>query len=186
MVPFMSRCVRFSFFFFVIPFLGLFVSLFTLWDRTLHSDGLQQPQVSSVQPASLRLCWVYVSAISVCFWTPILLLGHPGSFRSTHDLKCMRKQTGPRFHFPSERRGTKPTTWVPSTNIQPKPGFKLGAEQALLRYFPSEFCAFEIQLINVIDDVLTTMFYVKMLALSWPQFLSDLLEMWYMCSITQH
>ena len=123
--------------FFAFPLLGLRVSPFTLWVPTLHTEGLQQPEVSSVQPASLRLRWVYVSAISVCFWTPRLSLGHPGSFRSTHDLKCMRKQTGPRFHFPSERRGTnKPTTWVPSTNIQPKPWFKSGAKQASTALLP--------------------------------------------------
>ena len=132
MVPFMSRCVRFSFFF-VIPFLGLFVSLFTLWDRTLHSDGLQQPQVSSVQPASLRLCWVYVSAISVCFWTPILLLGHPGSFRSMHDLKCMCIVALPHEQY---------------TNIQPAQclgrysnlgSYGWEASTLPLRYFPSPF-----------------------------------------------
>ena len=92
--------------FFVFPLLGLRVSPFTLWVPTLHTEGLQQSEVSSVQPASLRLRWVYVSAISVCFWTPRLLLGHPGSFWSTHVLKCMRTQTGPRFNVPSERRGT--------------------------------------------------------------------------------
>ena len=53
------------------------MSPFTLWVPTLHTEGLQQSEVSSVQPASLRLRWVYVSAISVCFWTPRLSLGHP-------------------------------------------------------------------------------------------------------------
>ena len=66
------------------------VSLFTLWVPTLHTEGLQQSKVLNLQPASLRLRWVYVSAISVCFWTPRLSLGHPGSFRSAHVLKCMR------------------------------------------------------------------------------------------------
>ena len=110
------------------PLLGLRVSPFTLWVPTLHTEGLQQSEVSSVQPASLRLRWVYVSAISVCFWTPRLSLGHPGSFWSTHDLKCMRTQTGPRFNVPSERRGI--TTFsntqshgctVPGPGIEPGP-----------------------------------------------------------------
>ena len=116
------------FFFFAFPLLGLRVSPFTLWVPTLHTEGLQQSEVSSAQPASLRLRWVYVSAISVCFWTPRLSLGHPGSFWSTHDLKCMRTQTGPRFNVPSERRGI--TTFsntqshgctVPGPGIEPGP-----------------------------------------------------------------
>ena len=45
-------------------------------------------------------------APSVYFWTPRLSLGHPGSFWSTHVLKCMRTQTGPRFNVSSEGRGT--------------------------------------------------------------------------------
>ena len=48
------------------PLLGLRVSPFTLWVPTLHTEELQQSDVSSVQPASLHLRWVYVSAISVC------------------------------------------------------------------------------------------------------------------------
>ena len=71
-------------FFLVFPLLGLRVSPFTLWVPTLHTEGLQQSEVSSVQPASLRLRWVYVSAISVCFRTPRLLLGHPGSLMFVH------------------------------------------------------------------------------------------------------
>ena len=92
--------------FFAIPLLGLRVSPFTLWVPTLHTEGLQQSEVSSVQPASLRLRWVYVSAISVCFRTPRLSLGHPGSLTSVHDLKCMRTQTAPLFNVPRGRRGT--------------------------------------------------------------------------------
>ena len=87
------------------PLLGLRVSPFTLWVPTLHTEGLQQSEVSSVQPASLRLRWVYVSAISVCFRTPRLSLGHPGSFKSAHGLKCMRTQTAPLFNIPRVRRG---------------------------------------------------------------------------------
>ena len=93
-------------FFLVFPLLGLRVSPFTLWVPTLHTEGLQQSEVSSVQPASLRLRWVYVSAISVCFRTPRLSLGHPGSLTSVHDLKCMRTQTAPLFNVPRGRRGT--------------------------------------------------------------------------------
>ena len=33
----------------------------------------------------------------VCFRTLRLLLGHPGSLTSMHDLKCMRTQTAPLF-----------------------------------------------------------------------------------------
>ena len=33
--------------------------------------------------------------VSVCFWTPRLLLGHPGFLRSVHDLKCICTQTAP-------------------------------------------------------------------------------------------
>ena len=85
---------------------GLHVSPFSLWVPTQHTEGPKQSGVSNVQPASLCLRWVYVSVIYVCFWTPRLLLGHPGSFWSTHDLKCMRTQTGPRFNVSSEGRGT--------------------------------------------------------------------------------
>ena len=107
------------------PLLGLRVSLFTLWVPTLHTEGLQQSEVSSVQPASLRLRWVYVSAISVCFRTPRLSLGHPGSLTSMHDLKCMRTQTAPLFNAPRGRRGNRaqvpfprihPVTW---TGVEP-------------------------------------------------------------------
>ena len=48
-----------------------------------------------------HVCWV-----SVCFRTPRLLLGHPGSFKSAHGLKCMRTQTAPLFNVPRGRRGT--------------------------------------------------------------------------------
>ena len=50
------------------------------------------PPVGSHIPFSGRLC---MPAPSVCFWTPRLSLGHPGSFTSVHDLKCMRTQTAP-------------------------------------------------------------------------------------------
>merc|ERR1711963_992334 len=50
------------------------------------------PPVGSHIPFSGRLC---TPAPSVCFWTPRLSLGHPGSFTSVHDLKCMRTQTAP-------------------------------------------------------------------------------------------
>ena len=91
----------------VFPLLGLRLSPFYPFGfPTLHTEGLQQSEVSSVQPASLRLRWDHVSAVSVCFRTPRLSLGHPGSFKSAHDLKCMRTQTAPLFNVPRGRRGT--------------------------------------------------------------------------------
>ena len=45
-------------------------------------------------------------AQSVFFWTYRLLLGYPDSFKSAHDLKCMRTQTAPLFNVPRGRRGT--------------------------------------------------------------------------------
>ena len=33
-------------------------------------------------------------ARSVCFWTPRLSLGHPGSFKSVYEHICMHIQTG--------------------------------------------------------------------------------------------
>ena len=46
------------------------------------------------QPHSVfgALC---MPALSVCFRTPRISLGHPGSFKSAHDLKCIRTQTAP-------------------------------------------------------------------------------------------
>ena len=37
---------------------------------------------------------------------PTLSPGHPGSFTSVHDLKCMRTQTAPLFNIPRGNRGT--------------------------------------------------------------------------------
>ena len=61
------------------------------------------PPVCSHIPFLGRLC---MPAPSVCFWTPRLSLGHPGSFTSVHELKCMRTQTAPLFNVPLGRRGT--------------------------------------------------------------------------------
>ena len=57
------------------------------------------------QPHSVfgALC---MPAPSVCFRTPRLSLGHPGSLTSVHVLKCMRTQTAPLFNVPRGRRGT--------------------------------------------------------------------------------
>ena len=78
-------------FFFCDPLIGVACEpVYPFWVPTLHTEGLQQSEVSSVQPASLRLRWVHVSAVSVCFRTPRLSLVHPGSFKSAHVLKCMR------------------------------------------------------------------------------------------------
>ena len=54
----------------------------------------------------LHIRWVLCVCHICMYWTPRLLLGHPGSFRSAHILKCMRTQTGPRFNVSSEGRGT--------------------------------------------------------------------------------
>ena len=45
-----------------------------------------------LQSAHLRLRRTYLCMLSACFWTPRLLLCHPGSLSLTfvHDLKCMR------------------------------------------------------------------------------------------------
>ena len=111
--------------FFCDPLIGVACeSVYPLGFHTAHW-GTQAAWSVECATASLRLCLVYVSAISVYFWTPKLLLGHPGTFRSTHDLKCIRTQTGPRFHVPSQRRGT--TTWVVHpypTRTMPGPGFE--------------------------------------------------------------
>ena len=52
-------------------------------------------------------CWV-----SACFRTPRLSLGHPGSFKSAHVLKCMRTQTAPLFNVPRGRREEQVTAWT--------------------------------------------------------------------------
>ena len=67
------------------------------------------PPVGSHIPFSGRLC---MPAPSVCFWTPRLSLGHPGSFKSAHDLKCMRTQTAPLFNVPRGRREEQVTAWI--------------------------------------------------------------------------
>ena len=76
----------------------------------------------------LHFRWVLCVCHICMYWTPRLSLGHPGSFRSAHILKCMRTQTGPRFNVPSERRGI--TTFsntqshgctVPGPGIEPGP-----------------------------------------------------------------
>ena len=68
-------------------------------------------------------CWV-----SACFRTPRLSLGHPGSFKSAHVLKCMRTQTRPRFNVPSEQRGVTSFSntqshrcTMPRPGIEPRP-----------------------------------------------------------------
>ena len=105
-----------QFFFFRVPLIGVACEpIYPYWVPTLHTEGLQQSEVSSVQPASLRLRWVYVSAVSVCFRTPRLSLGHPGipgSFKSAHVLKCMRTQAAPLFNVPRGRREEQVTAWI--------------------------------------------------------------------------
>ena len=83
--------MQFFSFFVCVPLIGVACEpVLPFWVSTLHTEGLQQSEVSSVQPASLRLRWDHVSAVTVCFRTPRLSLGHPGSFKSAHVLKCMR------------------------------------------------------------------------------------------------
>ena len=61
--------------------------------------------------------------LSECLWTPRLSIGHPGSFKSAHVLKCMSTQTAPLFKFPRRRRGT---TRVVHPDM-PGPGIEPGA-----------------------------------------------------------
>ena len=70
-----------------------------------------------------RLC---MPAPSVCFWTPRLSLGHPGSFTSVHDLKCMRTQTASLFNVPFGKtwyyhKSSTPisTLHIPELGIEP-------------------------------------------------------------------
>ena len=44
-------------------------------------------------------------------------------------------------------------------------------------------CAFKFQLINIVDDVMAAIFVGKTRPLSWPQFSSDFLVIWYVSSI---
>ena len=67
------------------------------------------PPIGSHILSSERLC---MPARSVCFRTPRLSLGHPGSFKSAHDLKCMRTQTAPLFNVPRGRREEQMTAWT--------------------------------------------------------------------------
>ena len=62
------------------------------------------PPVGSHIPFSGRLC---MPAPSVCFWTPRLSPGHPGSFTSVHDLQCMHTQTAHLFNAPRGRQGIR-------------------------------------------------------------------------------
>ena len=89
----MSNVPAFFCLFFVSdPLIGVACEpVYPYWVPTLHTEGLQQSEVSSVQPASLRLRWVYVSSVSVCLRTPKLSLGHPGSFKSAHVLKLIKR-----------------------------------------------------------------------------------------------
>ena len=65
-----------------------FLSLFSLClGQNTYRTIFNCPPVGSHIPFSRRLC---MPAPSVCFWTPRLSLGHPGSFMSVHDLKYMR------------------------------------------------------------------------------------------------
>ena len=82
------------------------------------------PPEGSHIPSSGCFC---MPARSVCFRTPILSLGHPGSFKSAHDLKCMRTQTAPLFNVPRGRRGNTSfsITQIHSCTM-PRPGIEPG------------------------------------------------------------
>ena len=82
----------------------IFLSLFSLCQ-----GGYTYVTVSNLparrQPHSVlgALC---MPAPSICFRTPRLLLGHPGSLMSVHDLICMHTQRAPLFNVPCRRLGS--------------------------------------------------------------------------------
>ena len=65
---------------------SLCVRLFTMTPPRRHMHSYFRGFHFCLQKA--HVCWV-----SVCFRTPWLLLGHPGSLKYAYDLKCMRMQT---------------------------------------------------------------------------------------------
>ena len=94
----------------------MFVCLFRTWAehsqdhpirmRRLRTAALMR-HVGPTVPTSAGFCLQKSHAcwVSACFRTPRLSLGHPGSFKSAHVLKCMRTQTAPLFNVPRGRRG---------------------------------------------------------------------------------
>ena len=95
-------CLFVCLFFCFVP--GLNTPRITLRMRGLRTAAVRR-HVGPAVPTSASFCLQKSIAcwVSACFRTPILSLGHPGSFKSAHDLKCMRTQTAPLFNG---RRGT--------------------------------------------------------------------------------
>ena len=101
----------------------MFVCLFRTWaehsqDHPIRMRGLRTAAVrrhmGPAVPTSASFCLQKSHAcwVSACFRTPRLSLGHPGSFKSAHDLKCMRTQTAPLFNVPRGRREEQVTAWT--------------------------------------------------------------------------
>ena len=95
----------------------LVVCLFRTWaehsqDHPIRMRGLRTAalmrHMGPAVPTSAVFCLQksHACLVSACFRTPRLSLGHPGSFKSAHVLKCMRTQTAPLFNVPRGRRGT--------------------------------------------------------------------------------
>ena len=79
-----------------------FISLCAKEDKCMRQFSICLPLGSHIL-FSGRLC---MPAIYVCFRTPRLSFGHPGSLTSVHDLICMHTQTAPLFNVPCGRHGS--------------------------------------------------------------------------------
>ena len=100
-------------FFFFLPFL----SRSSCAEEDIHMCPFSIcPPVGSHIAFSGRLCML---ARSVCFSTPRLSLGHPGSFTSVHDLKCTRTQTASLSNAPRGR--LKYLSQGPGQGSNPRP-----------------------------------------------------------------
>ena len=103
-------------------------------DQPITMRGLRTAalmcRVGPTVPTSAGFCLQesHEDWVSACFRTPKLSLGHPGSFKSAHGLKCMRTQTGPLFNVPRGRRSTTcdrvvhpyPSCTMPCPGIEPE------------------------------------------------------------------
>ena len=93
-----------------------FLSFLFFWDLPVPEEDMRVWPSSVCPPVfSGRLC---MPARSVCFWTPRLSLGHPGSLMSARVLKCMPTQTASLFNVPRGRRGTNTRVASISTPAQ--------------------------------------------------------------------
>jgi len=74
------------------------------WMKGLRTVAVRSHMGPAV-PTSASFCFKKSHAcwVSACVRIPLL---HRGSFKSTHDLRCMRTQTAPLFNVPHGRRGT--------------------------------------------------------------------------------